>query len=83
MPIYSYSCAECGHAQDHLMKMGADAPPCPACGKDSYAKQLTAAAFALKGDGYYATDFKDKPKAAAPSTAKPAGGCAGACPCHP
>jgi putative FmdB family regulatory protein len=76
MPIFTHRCADCGHAQDHLMKVGQASPACPKCAGGAYAKQLSAPAFALKGSGYYATDFKDKGKA-------PAGGCAGACPCHP
>jgi acetylornithine deacetylase/succinyl-diaminopimelate desuccinylase-like protein len=31
---------------------------CPTCGRSSFAKQLTAAGFQLKGSGWYATDFK-------------------------
>ena len=61
MPIYSYKCNACGHQSDVLQKMS-DAPltTCPACGKDSYSKQLTAAGFVLKGGGWYVTDFKDQ-----------------------
>jgi putative FmdB family regulatory protein len=68
MPIYAYRCASCGHAQDVLQKL-ADAPltVCPACGADSFRKQLTAAGFQLKGSGWYATDFKGN------GSAKPAG----------
>lgn len=60
MPIYAYKCSECGFEQDVMQKMS-DAPltDCPSCGKSSFAKQLTAAGFALKGNGYYATDFKN------------------------
>jgi len=39
---------------------------CPACGASSLKKQVTAAAFKLKGTGWYETDFKNsgaKPKA--------------------
>lgn len=59
MPIYAYKCESCGHAKDVLQKM-ADAPlsDCPACGQPSFKKQLTAAGFQLKGNGWYATDFK-------------------------
>jgi len=59
MPIYAYKCESCGHAKDVLQKM-ADEPltDCPVCGKPSYKKQLTAAGFQLKGNGWYATDFK-------------------------
>ena len=59
MPIYAYKCGSCGHAQDVLQKLS-DAPltACPSCGADSFAKQITAAGFQLKGSGWYATDFK-------------------------
>lgn len=63
MPIYAYKCGACGHAADVMQKI-ADAPltVCPACGAAAYAKQLTAPGFALKGSGWYATDFKGGPK---------------------
>lgn len=63
MPIYAYACSACGLQRDVMQKMS-DAPlsTCPECGKETFAKQLTAAGFQLKGNGYYATDFKDKPK---------------------
>ena len=59
MPIYAYKCESCGHAKDVLQKIS-DAPltECPACGKASFSKQLTAAGFQLKGSGWYATDFR-------------------------
>jgi len=59
MPIYAYKCGSCGHAKDVLQKIS-DAPltECPACGKPTFSKQLTAAGFQLKGSGWYATDFK-------------------------
>ncbi|MEY4362725.1 MAG: hypothetical protein RLZZ24_77 [Pseudomonadota bacterium] len=59
MPIYAYKCASCGHAKDVLQKVSdAALTACPQCGKDTFAKQLTAAGFQLKGSGWYATDFK-------------------------
>jgi putative FmdB family regulatory protein len=65
MPIYAYACADCGLQQDVMQKMSDTAlVTCPECGKDSFSKQLTAPGFQLKGNGYYVTDFKDKPKAA-------------------
>ena len=59
MPIYEYLCSACGHQEDHLCKLS-DAPltRCPACGRNKYEKQLTAAGFQLKGSGWYASDFK-------------------------
>ena len=59
MPIYEYRCGACGHQEDHLQKVS-ERPlsKCPACGKKTYKKQLSAAGFQLKGSGWYATDFK-------------------------
>ena len=53
MPIYAYKCGSCGHAKDVLQKIS-DTPltDCPACGKDTFSKQLTAAGFQLKGSGW-------------------------------
>jgi putative FmdB family regulatory protein len=59
MPIYAYKCATCGHADDVMQKMSDDAlTKCPACGAETYAKQVTAPNFALKGSGWYVTDFR-------------------------
>ncbi len=59
MPIYAYKCSACGHAEDVLQKIS-DAPltVCPSCGQATYAKQVTAAGFQLKGSGWYVTDFR-------------------------
>ena len=59
MPIYAYRCGACGHAKDVLQKLS-DAPltVCPACGAESFSKQVTAAGFQLKGSGWYVTDFR-------------------------
>jgi len=60
MPIYAYRCSSCGHAQDVLQKISDPVlTVCPACGAASYAKQVTAAGFQLKGSGWYVTDFRD------------------------
>jgi putative FmdB family regulatory protein len=70
MPIYAYRCGSCGHAKDVLQKMS-DTPlsTCPACGAETFAKQVTAAGFQLKGSGWYATDFKGGGATSAPATA--------------
>ena len=88
MPIYAYRCTTCGHAQDVLQKVSDPLlTVCPACGAATFAKQITAAGFQLKGSGWYATDFRggaapkpadgdakpaDKPADAAPAADKPA-----------
>lgn len=61
MPIYEYRCDVCGHELEALQKMS-DAPltECPACGKPTLKKQISAAGFRLKGSGWYETDFKGK-----------------------
>ena len=59
MPIYEYRCTDCGHRLEALQRL-ADAPlrVCPACGKESLTKLMSAVGFQLKGSGWYATDFK-------------------------
>ncbi|HUL66318.1 MAG TPA: FmdB family zinc ribbon protein [Burkholderiaceae bacterium] len=65
MPIYAYKCSSCGHGADVMQKLS-DAPltVCTACGRPTFAKQITAAGFQLKGSGWYATDFKNGSKGA-------------------
>jgi putative FmdB family regulatory protein len=60
MPIYEYACPDCGYQHDHLQKL-ADAPiaACPKCGSTTYYKKISAAGFALKGTGWYVTDFRN------------------------
>src|ERR1700712_3260336 len=60
MPIYEYRCAACGHELEALQRF-VDAPlvKCPACGKETLNKLVSAAGFQLKGSGWYATDFKN------------------------
>ena len=78
MPIYAYRCGICGHAKDVLQKLS-DAPltTCPACGAESFSKQVTAAGFQLKGSGWYVTDFRGgSGGTSAPATAGSAAGAA-------
>ena len=59
MPIYEYECEACTHKFDTLQKFN-EAPlsKCPECEKESLRKLISAAAFRLKGQGWYETDFK-------------------------
>lgn len=59
MPIYEYQCQECQEELEALRKLS-DEPlvDCPACGKPALKKKVSAAAFRLKGGGWYETDFK-------------------------
>ena len=63
MPIYEYVCQQCDHHLEALQKLS-DEPLkfCPECGEASLLKQVSAAAFRLKGTGWYETDFKNSGK---------------------
>ena len=60
VPIYEYQCDACGKRSEVMQKI-ADAPlsECPQCGEKKLRKLVSAAAFRLKGGGWYETDFKD------------------------
>tara|TARA_Y100001934_G_C11913139_1_gene567621 strand:+ start:78 stop:443 length:366 start_codon:yes stop_codon:yes gene_type:complete len=76
MPIYEYVCDNCSHHLEALQKMSDDPLVfCPECGEAALRKQVSAAAFRLKGTGWYETDFKnsDKKKPAESKDKKPGG----------
>ena len=52
MPIYEYECTSCGHRFEKMVKMGADAPPCPEC-EAAVRKLVSRAGFILQGGGWY------------------------------
>lgn len=59
MPIYEYQCEACDHEFEALQKMSDPLlTDCPACEQQSLRKKVSAAAFRLKGGGWYETDFK-------------------------
>ncbi len=63
MPIYEYQCEKCGHQMEKLQKMSEDPlKDCPECEEPALRKLVSAAAFKLKGTGWYETDFKDNSK---------------------
>ena len=59
MPFYEYQCSNCEYEEEVLQKIS-DKPlkKCAACGKSTMKKKVSAAAFRLKGGGWYETDFK-------------------------
>lgn len=83
MPIYAYRCTSCGFEKDHLQKLNDPVlVTCPECKQDTYEKQVTAAGFQLKGNGWYATDFKGGNRPAAkPETPPACQACPGANAC--
>ena len=63
MPIYEYQCQNCGHKFEQLQKISDDLLTiCPQCSEPKLRKLVSNTSFQLKGSGWYATDFKDKPK---------------------
>ena len=87
MPFYEYRCEACGHELEALQKVSDDPlSDCPACGRPTLKKLISAAGFRLKGGGWYETDFKggkkknlhdaggEKKSEPAGDSAKPSGG---------
>jgi putative FmdB family regulatory protein len=59
MPIYEYECNQCGHRLEAIQKVSDDPlTDCPSCHGAALRKLVSAAAFRLKGGGWYETDFK-------------------------
>jgi putative FmdB family regulatory protein len=99
MPLYEYRCEACGQPEEKLESLSApEAHACPACGAAlGMKRQVSVAAFALAGGGWYkgaaaepkaaeakATDSKaPEPAAATAEAPKSSPGCgAGGCGCH-
>ncbi len=89
MPIYDFKCTACGHQDEKMRKISDDSTiECPSCKQLAFSKMLSAPSFQLSGTGWYATDFKDKPKAqvkAEPEKAveaPAAASCNPGCACH-
>ena len=63
MPIYEYECNACGDKHEFIQKFS-ESPKrkCPSCGEPRLKRLISAAAFHLKGEGWYVTDFRDKDK---------------------
>jgi putative FmdB family regulatory protein len=87
MPIYEYECKACGHREEAIQKMSDDPlVDCPECSQPELKKLISAAAFRLKGGGWYETDFKGGSKknvaksdsgSKSSSSSKPSGGSCG------
>ncbi len=75
MPVYEYLCEACGKPSEAIQKFS-DGPltDCEDCGaKGSLKKLISKSSFALKGSGWYTTDYKKSSKpSASPDAAAPA-----------
>ena len=63
MPIYEYECQQCGKVFETIQKFSDPRlTECLCEEKAPVTKLISAAAFHLKGTGWYVTDFRDKGK---------------------
>ncbi|SME96844.1 FmdB family zinc ribbon protein [Pseudobacteriovorax antillogorgiicola] len=61
MPLYEFRCGECQSVSEFRMKMSDPNPSiCPECGAESLTKIMSAAAFHLKGGGWYSEGYDGK-----------------------
>jgi putative FmdB family regulatory protein len=62
VPIYEYQCTSCGRKLEVMQKI-TDEPlkKCPTC-KGQLRRLISLTSFQLKGNGWYATDYKNKDK---------------------
>jgi putative FmdB family regulatory protein len=80
MPIYAYRCSACDFQKDVMQKVSEPLlVMCPRCSKETFVKQLAAPGFQLKGNGFYATDFKNDNKPTQEPVCSPCAS-AGSCP---
>jgi putative FmdB family regulatory protein len=83
MPLYEYCCEACKEKEERLESISAPLEhDCPECGaKGAMKRELSVAAFALNGDGWFKQGYgKEAPKKAE-SPASGGGCCGGSCAC--
>ncbi|MEO7142175.1 MAG: zinc ribbon domain-containing protein [Bryobacteraceae bacterium] len=51
MPIFEYSCSDCGTKFEKLVRRSDDAPACPSCGRDHLRQELSTFAAHSAGPG--------------------------------
>src|SRR3954447_13049569 len=65
MPTYQYACTSCGERLEVVQKFSDDPlTSCPVC-EGRLRKVFSAVGVVFKGSGFYRTDSREKPKAAA------------------
>lgn len=79
--IYEYRCGDCDQISEFMMKMSDPHPEkCPKCGKSgSLERIISKTSFALKGSGWYTTDYKKSSSTAKESSSSSDAGKSGAC----
>jgi len=67
MPLYEYECSKCGKVIEAIQKFSDDPlTKCEECG-GRLEKLISKSSFFLKGSGWYATDYQNKPKEEKPT----------------
>ncbi len=57
--IYEFKCGDCEKVSEVWMKMSDPNPTqCPLCGSTKFERIISNTSFALKGSGWYTTDYK-------------------------
>lgn len=65
MPTYEYGCGGCEKVVEVEQRITENAlSVCPTCGSSEFKRLISRTSFALKGSGWYTTDYK---RSAAPS----------------
>lgn len=59
MPIYEYICEPCKKLYEELQRVNTPPAPCPSCGQPGK-RQVSSTSFALKGSGWYATEYGNR-----------------------
>lgn len=73
MPLYEYVCESCCNDFEMLMRMSDPKPACPECGASDVKKKVSAAAFSLKGGGWYKDGYSGPSNTAGTSDSKSSG----------
>jgi len=67
MPLYEYECEGCKSVQEVRQKVSDPLlTQCPACGSDKVRKIVSRTTFALKGTGWYNTDYRKSTSVSSP-----------------
>lgn len=61
MPMFDYKCLKCSENFEELVRHPEDPVKCPVCSSPNTQKLVGAAAPHFKGNGFYITDYKNKP----------------------
>lgn len=73
MPVYEYECAKCAKVHEVEQRMSdPKLKKCPEC-KGPVQKLISLSGFALKGSGFYTTDYKRAGKSSDGAACTPTG----------